>query len=103
MSCNSNIIPIFTLLSFGLIPTVWTETDCQGVEIRSARGGGSDASVNVVYSDKGEAMMGWAAVIMGAMPGWSYGSSRNDSRYPVHFRLEVIQHESEIESLASAR
>ena len=97
--CNSAVIPLFTILSLGIIPTVFDDEDCMGVELRHTGGPASARSVRIEFSNKSRVVMGWAAVIMGILPGWSHGSPRNDSRFYQRFRLEVIRHQSEIERL----
>ena len=44
--------------------------------------------------------MGWVGVIVGALPGWSYGSVNSDARFAERFRVEVLRHRAEIERLA---
>jgi len=100
--CNTAVIPLFTILSLGIVPTTWEETDCEGMTLRAARIR-SNGSVQVDVRYKGRAIMGWAAVFIGALPGWAYGDVRGDSRYRERFRLEVIRHRREIEQLAGPR
>jgi hypothetical protein len=97
--CNSAVIPLFTILSLGIIPTVFDDEDCLGMELRHAGAPASARSVRIEFGNKRRVVMGWAAVIMGILPGWSHGSPRNDSRFYQRFRLAVISHQSEIERL----
>jgi hypothetical protein len=106
--CNTAIIPVFTIITVGLIPTVFEDEDCHGVVIRSARPSTSQPvpepvpqPVEIGVRHKGQVVMGWAALVFGALPGWSYGSGSDDSRYRERFRLEVITHREEIEKLAA--
>jgi hypothetical protein len=45
--CNSSSIPFFTILTLGVVPTVWDETNCDGVSFRSARVEEGDSSAMV--------------------------------------------------------
>jgi hypothetical protein len=100
--CNSAVIPLFTIISLGIVPTTWEETDCEGMTLRAAKIR-LDGSVRVDVRYTGRAIMGWAAVFIGALPGWAYGDVRGDSRYRARFRLEVIRHRQEIAQLAGSR
>jgi hypothetical protein len=96
--CNTAVIPLFTIISLGIIPTIWDETDCQGMTLHSARIR-SGGSVQVAVRYKGRAVMGWGAIFLGVLPGWAYGDVRGDARYRERFRLEVIRHRQAIEQL----
>ena len=97
--CNSSIIPVFTILSAGLIPTVFDDEDCEGLVMRSAKPSTAPL-VQIGVRHKGRVVMGWAALVFGALPGWSWGAGGDDRRYGERFRLEVIRHQAEIEKLA---
>lgn len=97
--CNSAVIPILTGLSLGIIPTVFDDEDCEGVELRRAGAPPSASFVRIDFRSKNRVVMGWAGVIVGILPGWSYGSAHDDSRFHQRFRLEVIKHQPEIERL----
>ena len=48
---------------------------------------------------KGLVIMGWVAVVVGTLPGWSHGSADTDSRFAERFRLAVIRRRADIERL----
>jgi hypothetical protein len=97
--CNNTSIPLFTLLSLGIIPTVFDDEDCEGLELRRPGAPASASSVRIEFHNKHRDVLGLPALFMGILPGWSYGHPLNDSRFHQRFRLEVISHQSEIERL----
>jgi hypothetical protein len=97
--CNRAIIPLWTLLTLGIIPTVFEDENCEDMELRRAGAPASATSVQIEFRYTGRVVPGWGAVIMGILPGWSYGSARSDPRFYQRFRLEVIRHQREIEDL----
>jgi hypothetical protein len=98
--CNTAIIPVLSIFSVGIIPTVWQEEDCEGMFLRSTNH--PDRSpVRIDVRFKGTAMMGWASLLVGALPGWSWGDIRGDSAYHEMLRLEVTRRRAEIERLVA--
>jgi len=97
--CNRAVIPLFTILSLGIIPTVFDDEDCVGMVLRRSGASEPAPTVRIEIRNKHPVVMGWAGVIMGILPGWSYGSCRNDTRFRQRLRLEVIRHQSDIERL----
>src|SRR3954468_1486470 len=59
--CNTAVIPIFTLLTLGIVPTIWKETDCTGMIFRPVNATAGSDSVVVRVSHTGTAVMGWIA------------------------------------------
>jgi hypothetical protein len=55
--CNTAVIPLFTILSLGIVPTVWEEEDCEGMILRSVRIPAAPP-VQVDVRVSGRAMMG---------------------------------------------
>jgi hypothetical protein len=96
--CNTAVIPILSIISLGIVPTVWKEEDCQGMFLRSTKNP-DRPPVRVEVRFRGTAMIGWASLLVGALPGWSWGDIRGDSHYHQMLRLEVIRHRAEIERL----
>ena len=70
MHCDASVIPLFTILSAGVIPTVFDGERCDDMVIRSTRPG-TPAPIEVRVRHKGQTIVGWAAVVFGALPGWS--------------------------------
>ena len=100
--CNTAVIPLWTILSLGIIPTVFDDEDCEGVVFRSGRKA-SPASVEVEVRHKGTVVMGWAAVPLGLLPGWAHGSLQEDSRFRERFRLNILQRRADIDRLAASQ
>jgi hypothetical protein len=99
--CNTAVIPLFTILSLGLIPTIFTDTDCKGAVLRPLhpRAGGPD-SVVVTGKLAGRVIMGWLAVPAGAMPGWTHGEARDHTRGRARARLAVLVERDRLVALA---
>jgi hypothetical protein len=97
--CNTAVIPIFSIISLGVIPTIFQDQQCKGMLLRTAAGRPKREGVVVEVRYKGPVVMGWAAVVIGALPGWSYGSADTDPRFVERFRLAVISRRGEIERL----
>jgi hypothetical protein len=98
--CNKAIIPFWTLLSLGVVPTVVDDEDCDFMELRSAKSPAA-GSVEVGVQYRGRIVMGLVAIPLGAVPGWSHGSARKDNRYRERFRLAIIRRRAEIERLVN--
>ncbi len=96
--CNRAIIPFWSILSLGVVPTVFEDEDCEGMVLRPTKSLGA-GSVEVGTRYKARIVMGWVAVPLGLLPGWSHGEMRSDRRYAELFRLEIIRHRAEIERL----
>jgi hypothetical protein len=99
--CNSAVIPVLSILSFGIIPTIFQDEHCEGMLLRTAAGRPKTEGVQIQMRYKGTVIMGWGAVVVGALPGWSYGSVENDSRFAERFRLAVIRRRAEIAQLVA--
>lgn len=99
--CNTAVIPLFTILSLGVIPTIFDDQTCEGIELQRPGSARSSAPVRIGFEYKGRVIMGWFAALAGLRPGWGFGDVRNDERYRQRFRLAVLQHRAEIERLAS--
>lgn len=96
--CNSAVIPIWSILSLGIVPTVTEDEYCEGMVLRSARTP-SSSSVEIEIRHKGTVVMGWFAIPLGFLPGWSHGDMEDDSRYRERFRLSILRRRAEIERL----
>jgi len=96
--CNRAVIPILSILSLGVVPTVFEDEECDGMVLTPAKSS-SVGSVELESRYKARTVMGWAAVPLGALPDWSYGPMREDRRYAELFRLEIIRRRAEIERL----
>lgn len=97
--CNTAIIPMLTIITLGIFPTVWKETECSGVVFRSPHPGNAD-SVVVRVRQSGTAIMGWVATPFALFPGWSWHGMRYTSAYHKQFRLAVLEQRAELGRLA---
>lgn len=97
--CNSAVFPLFTIVSLGIVPTVFSDEDCEGIVLRSAKRP-SERSPEIIARQRHRVIMGWAAVPIGALPGWAHGSARQDGRYAERLRVEILRHRDEIVQMA---
>jgi hypothetical protein len=97
--CNTAVIPILSIISLGIIPTIFEDEHCEGMLLRTAAGQPKSKGIQVDVRYKGPVIMGWAAVLVGALPGWSYGAVDGDSRFVERFRLAVIRRRADIDRL----
>ena len=101
MRCETSVVPLFTILSAGLIPTVFEGESCDGMVIRSAKPA-TPPPVEIRVRHKAQTVIGWAAIVFGALPGWAYGTVGDDRGYSDLFRLEIARSRKEIEQLVNA-
>lgn len=99
--CNTAVIPLLTILSLGVIPTIFDDQTCEGMELQRPGSARPNAPVRIEFEYKGRVIMGWFAALAGLRPGWGFGDVQNDERYRQRFRLAVLQHRAEIERLAT--
>jgi hypothetical protein len=96
--CDTSIIPVFTILTVGVIPTIFDAEECEGMILRAAKPS-TTPPVEIAVSHKSEVITGWAAVVFGAMPGWSWRRGADDRRYNDRFRIEIIRHQADIDRM----
>ena len=101
--CNTAIIPLYSILTLGLFPTIFTDVECSGVIFRRADGTRPQDSVVVRIRHRGKAVMGWAAAPLGLLPAFSYRSARGQKGYHQAFRLAVIARREELAALAASK
>ena len=99
--CNTAVIPALSIISLGVIPTIFQDEHCEGMLLRRSAGRPKSEGVQIEVRSKGPVVMGWGAVVVGALPGWAYGSVDGDSRFGERFRLAVIRRRAEIDRLVS--
>jgi hypothetical protein len=97
--CNTAVLPALSVLSIGVIPTIWEDEQCEGMLLRKAAGRPKTEGVQIEIRFKGPVIMGWAAVVVGAMPGWAYGAVESDPRFADRFKLAVVRRRADIERL----
>lgn len=101
--CNTAIIPLYTIVTLGLFPTIFTDVACSGAVFRRADGTRPQDSVVVRIRHRGKAVMGWAAAPLGLLPAFSYRSARGQKGYHQAFRLAIIAKRQELAALAAAQ
>ena len=101
--CAISLVPFFTVLTLGLVPTVFTDRECSGAVFRRADGTRPQDSVVVRIRHQGKAVMGWAAAPLGLLPAFSYRSARGQKGYHQAFRLAIIAKREELAALAAAK
>ena len=97
--CNTAVIPALSIISLGVIPTIFDDEQCAGMLLRKAAGRPKSEGVRVEMRFKGRVMMGWAAVAVGAMPGWAWGSVDTDTRFAERFKVAVLRRRDDIQRL----
>ena len=100
LHCETSVVPLFTILSAGLIPTVFDGESCDGMVIRSAKPA-TPPPVEIRVRHTGQTVIGWAAIFFGALPGWAYGTVGDDRGYSDLFRQEIARSRKEIEQLVA--
>lgn len=101
--CNTAIIPLYSILSLGLVPTIFTDVECSGAIFRRADGTRPQDSVVVRIRHRGKAVMGWVAAPLGLLPAFSYRSARGQKGYHQAFRLAILEKREELAALAAPR
>jgi hypothetical protein len=96
--CNTAVIPLLTIVTVGIIPTVWDETQCDGVHFRSPSDSAHRVRARTRYTSK--AIMGWFAAPAGLLPGWSYHSGRGQHSYQQAFRVALMKQRAKLMALA---
>jgi len=96
--CNTAVIPIYTILTLGIVPTNFTDTDCIGMVFR--RNDGTGGAVAVHSQIRIRVVMGWIAMPLGFFHGWTHGEPRNSRPYLDRLRIEILSHRDQIDALA---
>jgi hypothetical protein len=101
LKCESSVVPIFTILTAGIIPTVFDGERCDGLILRSSKPG-SPAPIEIRIRTKEQVIVGWAALGFGVLRSWSYGVVGEDRQYGTLLRLEVARLKADIDKLATS-
>jgi hypothetical protein len=101
LKCESSVVPIFTILTLGIVPTVFDGERCDGLILRSSKPG-SPPPIEIRIRTKDQVIVGWAALGFGALRNWSYGVVGEDHQYGNLLRLEVARLKADIDTLATA-
>ena len=99
--CNTALLPFLTIITVGIVPTIWTEGQCTGARFLSIRG--RDSSVTVRLRGSGRAVMGLFALPLALFPGWTLQTGIDQPAYQQAFRLEVFRRRDDLLRLAGRR
>jgi hypothetical protein len=102
LSCESSVVPVFTILTAGIIPTVFEGERCDGLILRSSKGGAAPP-VEIRVRDNAQVVIGWPALVFGLLPGWSFGVAGDDDAYAMRVRDEIAKHRPAIDALATQK
>src|SRR5262249_54313842 len=100
LHCESSVVPVFTILTLGVIPTVIDGERCDGVIFRSANAGAAPP-VEVRVREKSQVVIGWPALVFGLLPGWSYGVAGDDDYYGGKVGAEIAKARAAVDALAT--
>jgi hypothetical protein len=97
--CYSAVVPILTIVTLGIIPTVIDELTCHGAVFRSARNGVGADSVLITDTVSTRIMLGWLAGPVRLLPGWSHRARRSNPRFTDHDRAVILARREELAAL----
>lgn len=98
--CNTAVIPLLTGITLGLFPTVFTDSTCQGAVFRALVNGVSRPdSVILRHTTGGRVVMGWAAIPIGFLPGWTHGEAKDHPRLAGMARNAIFARSAELAAL----
>ncbi|MDB6066947.1 MAG: hypothetical protein JWR26_3155 [Pedosphaera sp.] len=90
---GSTVIPILTLLTFGIIPTTADET--YGYAFSLGTPGREPQRVPVEYSYQGRVTLGWVSVFLWLTPGHSTFNPEHNRRFRGRLALAILDHADE--------
>ena len=97
--CNNAVIPIYTLLSLGVVPTTFDDRDCVSLKLQSTHQPPGTPALQIQFQ---YTVLGWYAVVLGFRPGWKHGSVRDDPLFLQRFRLQIIRNQARIRAAHTA-
>lgn len=95
------VIPVFTAVSLGLVPTVVDEEHGYSFSLRTANGAGTKVLIDATYS--GPTTLGWLAAVRNLSPDFARGDPKKTDRFRMFLRWVVAKNASEIERLPGLR
>jgi hypothetical protein len=99
--CNTAAIPLLTIISLGIIPTTFTDVSCDEAVFRSARSKAPSDSLLMRIRIEHRVLMGWLALPVGALPGWTHGPMKHHSRYRQLVRVAIVSRRKALTELLS--
>ena len=93
------VIPILSLITLGLIPTVTEEEHGYSFSIRSPKS--SERVVIVEYVHRGYTVLGWVAGLLNLFPQWTGDSVHNDPHFKERLKVMILTKAQEIKAVTS--
>lgn len=93
------MIPILSLITLGLIPTVTEEEHGYSFSLRSPKS--SEQVVIVEYVHRGYTVLGWVAGLLNLFPQWTGDSVHNDLHFKERLKLMILTKAQEIKTVSS--
>ena len=95
------VVPIFTGLSLGLIPTTVQEEHGHSFSLTAASG--SNRKIPIEFSYRGPSTLGWWAVILNMLPNRTSADVYQHARFNQSLAWTIVSHRSEIETAMTKR
>jgi len=87
-------IPVFTLLSLGIIPTIVEEDHGHVFSLAAQSYSSNKYVVSTKYS--GNSILGWLALPAGLLPSYTYSNPETTDRYNEYLKYQLISSANEI-------
>ncbi len=101
--CNSAVVPMFTIISLGVIPTIFTDRTCEGAVFHALQPTGARSDSVVIRSElANRVIMGWLAVVVGALPGWTHGDVGTNRRARQRAGVAILAYRSHLMGLVES-
>src|SRR5260370_14885413 len=91
-------IPIFTISTFGIVPTIVEEE--HGLEVSLVPGLPPEKPIAIKFSSKGPSTLGWSAFYRAFLPNETLGPADWRARFVQRLALHGVQHKGEISAYA---
>ena len=92
------IIPVWTIVTLGIVPTVTNENFGESFSLRSVDG--SEGVVRIAERGKSRIILGWIGLIAALLPDRSVVSTEGSSRYVERLRYALLRERAAIDRLA---
>lgn len=99
--CNAAIVPLWTILTLGFVPTVYKDSTCTEMVFRRRGEPRTGDSVVVEVGTATREVMGWLAAPLVLVPPWKLDLSAGQRRHKDAVRLAIVARREELERLAA--
>lgn len=96
---GNTVIPILSLITLGVIPTMTEEEHGYSFSLRSPKS--SKRVVIVKYVHRGYTVLGWVAGLLNLFPQWTEDSVHNDLHFKERLKLMILTKAQEIKTVSS--